>query len=135
MTAVLPKETTMSDRSEAALRAEAKFKKNEQAKQESEKVWAELEAANRAADEKRARLRHLRLAKEAAEEANRVSEKARPKASKPVKMASEKARAQTGPAKKDANDTAGRAKNPVKRGAGTAKAKPQAPRSRTPRSK
>ena len=81
----------MADRSEAALRAEAKFKKNEHAKQESEKVWAELEAANRAADEKRARLRDLRLAKEAADKAaerESAPQKKRVKSAKTISDAS-----------------------------------------------
>ena len=130
----------MGDRSEAALRAEAKFKKNEQAKQESEKVWAELEAANRAADEKRARLRGLRLAKEAAEKADRASAKGRTNAPKPVKGASnrdaspgKKARAQAGSARNDAHDTAGRDRKPAKGAAGSPKAKSQASRPRSPR--
>jgi hypothetical protein len=78
----------MADRSEAALRAEAKFKKSEHAKQESEKVWAELEAANRAADEKRARLRDLRMAKEAAEKAAERESAPQKKRAKPAKAIS-----------------------------------------------
>ncbi len=53
------------DPDDTRARAEAKFKKQEQAKRESEKVWAEHTAAGRAADEQRARLKALRLAKEA----------------------------------------------------------------------
>jgi hypothetical protein len=48
---------------EARLRAEANFKK----KEEGDKAWAEHLAAGAAADAHRAKLRALRLAKEAAE--------------------------------------------------------------------
>ncbi len=58
----------MADRSdEARLRAEAKFKRKQQANHEAGKVWAGHAAAEKAGDEKRARLRALRLAKEAVE--------------------------------------------------------------------
>ena len=52
---------------EARLRAEAKFKKKEEADREAKKIWEERAAAGRTQDEKRARLKSLRLAKEAAD--------------------------------------------------------------------
>ena len=56
----------MADRSEEArAKAERSFKKKEQQAQEAEKVWAEQAAASCAADDQRARLRALRLAKDA----------------------------------------------------------------------
>jgi hypothetical protein len=55
------------DPDEARSRAEAKFKKQQQAKRESDKVWAEREATDRAGDKQRAKLKALRLAKEAGE--------------------------------------------------------------------
>ena len=58
----------MADRSEEArLKAEASFRKKEEQAQEADKVWAEQAAASQAADEQRARLKALRLAKETAE--------------------------------------------------------------------
>lgn len=51
---------------EGRARAEALFKKREQQTREHEKVWAEHSAAQRAADANRARLKSLRLEKEAA---------------------------------------------------------------------
>jgi len=60
----------MADRSdETRIRAEARFTKKELQTKEGEKVWAEREAAGRLADAKTLRLRALRLAKEAAENA------------------------------------------------------------------
>ena len=53
---------------EARLRAEAKFKKKEEADREAKKIWEERAAAGRAQDEKRAKLKSLRLAKEAADQ-------------------------------------------------------------------
>jgi hypothetical protein len=61
---------------EARLRAEAKFKKKEDADREAQKIWAEHAAANRAGDEKRARLKSLRLEKEAAEKEAQKKRKA-----------------------------------------------------------
>jgi hypothetical protein len=55
----------MDDPDEARARAEAKFRKQEQQANESEKVWAERAAAEKAADANRARLKSLRLAMEA----------------------------------------------------------------------
>jgi hypothetical protein len=52
---------------EARARAEARFRKQEAAARENEKVWAEQAAAAKAADQKRAHLKSLRLAKEAAD--------------------------------------------------------------------
>ena len=58
----------MVDRSEETrLRAEEKFKKKERQTEEGEKVWAEHLAAGSAADAHRAKLKALRLAKEAGE--------------------------------------------------------------------
>jgi hypothetical protein len=58
----------MADRSdEARLRAEGSFKKKERATQEGEKGRAERAAAQKAADDERARLKSLRLARDAAE--------------------------------------------------------------------
>jgi hypothetical protein len=58
----------MASRSdEGRMRAEALFKKREAQTKENEKVWAEHAAASRAADANRARLKSLRLAKEAAD--------------------------------------------------------------------
>jgi hypothetical protein len=58
----------MVDRSEEArLRAEANFKKKERQTQEGEKAWAEHLAVGKAADANRAKLKALRLAKEAGE--------------------------------------------------------------------
>ena len=56
----------MADKSdEARDRAEAKFKKQEQVKQEGDKVWAERAASGIASDKLRRELRAQRLAKEA----------------------------------------------------------------------
>ena len=52
---------------EVRARAEAKFKKQEQQTKESEQVWAEHAASERAADQNRAKLRAQRLAKESAD--------------------------------------------------------------------
>ena len=52
---------------EARRRAEANFKKKERQTQEGEQAWAEHLAAGEAADTNRARLRALRLAKDAAD--------------------------------------------------------------------
>jgi hypothetical protein len=57
---------------EARARAEANFKKKEQQAKENEQVWAEHAAAEQAADKNRARLRKLRLAKEAADERAKI---------------------------------------------------------------
>ncbi|HEY7384178.1 MAG TPA: hypothetical protein VH743_10960 [Beijerinckiaceae bacterium] len=52
---------------DARARAEARFRKQEATNRENEKVWAEHAAAAQAADQKRAKLKSLRLAKEAAD--------------------------------------------------------------------
>ena len=59
--------TSRSD--EGRARAEAIFKKQEPQTKHSEKIWAEHSTADRAADANRARLKSLRLAKEAADQA------------------------------------------------------------------
>ena len=59
----------MGDRSEEArLRAEANCTKKERLAEEGEKAWAEHLAAAQAADANRARLKALRLAKEASDQ-------------------------------------------------------------------
>ena len=74
--------TSRSD--EGRARAEALFRRREQ-QPKNEKVWAEREAAGRAADTNRARLKSLRLAKEAAdktaEDRKRSSTQRKPKPS------------------------------------------------------
>jgi hypothetical protein len=80
---------------EARLRAEAKFKKKEEADREAKKIWEERAAAGRAQDENRAKLKSLRLAKEAAEKdaaekagaGKDAQAQARPKAAKNSKAA------------------------------------------------
>ncbi len=58
----------MADRSEEMrLRAEQSFKRKEQQAKEGEEAWAEHMAAGEAADAHRAKLKGMRLAKEAAE--------------------------------------------------------------------
>jgi hypothetical protein len=57
----------MSTSDEARNRAEASFKKKEQQAREGAKAMADYEAAGRALEKKTARLRALRLAKEAAD--------------------------------------------------------------------
>ena len=67
----------MRDRSdEGRARAEAKFKKKEHITRESEKVWAEHVAKDRAADANRAKLKAQRLARDAA--ASDTADKAKP---------------------------------------------------------
>ena len=58
---------TRDNSDEARARAEAKFRKQEHMKRESEKVWAEQAASDKADDAKRAQLKARRLAKEAAD--------------------------------------------------------------------
>jgi hypothetical protein len=69
-------------RDDAKLKADARFKKKETADREAEKVWAEQAEAGRAFDEKRARLRTLRLAKEAAEKTAAPPAKPKPSGKK-----------------------------------------------------
>ena len=56
-----------SDREETRIQAEAKFKRKEAQALEGAKAMAEYQAASRAVIEKTARLKALRLAKEASE--------------------------------------------------------------------
>jgi len=58
---------TVSNSNEAKARAEANFKRKEEKARESSKAWADYQVQYRGVDEKIARLRALRLAKEAAE--------------------------------------------------------------------
>jgi hypothetical protein len=55
---------------EGRARAESIFKKKEHQTQQNEKVWAEHNAAGRTADAHRQHLKSLRLAKEAADQAD-----------------------------------------------------------------
>ena len=58
----------MADRTdEARQRAEANFKKKELRAQEADKVWAERAVAEKASEQNAARLKGLRLARDAAE--------------------------------------------------------------------
>ena len=59
----------MSNSKEAKARAEASFKRKQEQAREGTKAWAEYESQRRAVDDKIARLKSLRLAKEAAEAA------------------------------------------------------------------
>jgi hypothetical protein len=56
----------MKNSDQARNTAEARFKKKEQQRSEAKKAMSEYEAANRAEDAKTARLRALRLARDAA---------------------------------------------------------------------
>jgi hypothetical protein len=61
-------EARMADRSEEArLRAESNFKKKHERAKEGEKAWADHLAAGKAADTNRAKLKALRLARDATE--------------------------------------------------------------------
>jgi len=60
----------MSNSKEAKTRAEASFKRKQEQVREGTKAWAEYEAQRRGVDEKIAKLKTLRLAKEAAEAAS-----------------------------------------------------------------
>jgi hypothetical protein len=57
----------LNNAAETKTRAEAIFKKKEHQAREAAKAWAEYDAEARAVAERTARLRALRLAKEAAE--------------------------------------------------------------------
>jgi hypothetical protein len=70
---------------EARLRAEAKFKKKEREAQESQKVWAERAAAEKASDANRARLKSLRLSHEASQKAEQPARKAAKSPKKPAR--------------------------------------------------
>ena len=60
-------EVVMSNSTEVKARAEVNFKRKQEKVRESEKAWAAYEAEYRRVDEKIARLKSLRLAKEATE--------------------------------------------------------------------
>src|SRR6266700_2920843 len=62
-------EVKVSNSQETKDRAEASFKRKQDQAREGTKAWAEYEAQRPAVDEKIARLKALRLAKEAAEAA------------------------------------------------------------------
>jgi hypothetical protein len=64
----------MSNSKEAKTRAEASFKRKQEQAREGTKAWAEYEAQRRAVEEKIARLKALRLAKEASKSATEGSE-------------------------------------------------------------
>jgi hypothetical protein len=64
----------MSNSKEAKTRADASFKRKQEQVREGTKAWAEYEAQRRAVEEKIARLKALRLAKEASESATEGSE-------------------------------------------------------------
>jgi len=57
----------VSNTKEVKARAEVNFKRKQEKVRENEKAWAAYEAEHRRADENIARLKSLRLAKEAAE--------------------------------------------------------------------
>ena len=76
----------MTDKTEEARqRAETKFEKAKTASRESDKVWAQHEAEGRAVRAKTARLKSLRLAKEAAdlESAAEAAKSLKPSTRKP----------------------------------------------------
>ena len=62
-------EVRVSNSQETKNRAEASFKRKQDQAREGTKAWAEYEAQRRGVDEKIAKLKTLRLAKEAAEAA------------------------------------------------------------------
>ena len=74
-----------SDRKQPSPQAQVRFEKAQKLAREGEKAWAEYEAAGAAADVNRARLKALRLAKEAAEREAAPAPVAKPKAAKPRK--------------------------------------------------
>ena len=65
----------MTSKAESKDLAEAKFKKKEQKAQEGAQAMAEYEAAGRAVEKNTARLRALRLAKEAADKEAKTKER------------------------------------------------------------
>lgn len=73
------------DRKQPSAQAGIRFEKAQKQAREGEQAWAEYEATGRAADVNRARLKALRLAKEAQEAADKEAEPA------PKKAASKKA--------------------------------------------
>jgi hypothetical protein len=74
------KEATLPDHSRERDQAEARFKKAQKAAQDAKEARAHYESEARAVREKTAKLRALRLAKEAADLETRVDQK--PRASK-----------------------------------------------------
>lgn len=70
--------------SKAHDQAEASFKKKEERLREGAQAMAEYRAAGNAVDAKTARLKSLRLAKEEADRAAKLSDKPAPSKSKPV---------------------------------------------------
>jgi len=57
----------MADKEETRLRAEARFKKKQYADEEAAKVWSERAVAEKDGDQNRARLKSLRMTRDAAE--------------------------------------------------------------------
>jgi hypothetical protein len=88
----IEEKATGKDREEAQARAEAKFQKQQKAAEEGAKVSAEREASGQAVDEKTARLRSLRLAKEAADIAAEVTAKPAETSGKTKSVAAKKRR-------------------------------------------
>jgi hypothetical protein len=76
-------EVAVSNSSEAKARAEASFKRKEEQVREGANAWTEYQVQFRGVDEKIARLKVLRLAKEAAEAAAKGKKETRaPKSSR-----------------------------------------------------
>lgn len=76
----------MADNSkEAKARAEASFKKKEQQAREGAEARMQYEAERNAVRDKTARLKSLRLAKEAADKETEAQSKPKPKAKAPAK--------------------------------------------------
>jgi len=71
----IPTEVTLSNSKEAQTRAEASFKRKQDQARDGAKAWAEYEAQRRGIDEKIARLKALRLAKQATESAAKGKKK------------------------------------------------------------
>jgi hypothetical protein len=65
----------LPDHSKERVQAEARFKKAQKATQDAKEAWAHYESEARAVREKTARLKALRLAKEAADLAAGVDKK------------------------------------------------------------
>lgn len=114
---------TKSAKEEAEARAQASFKRKEDQKREGKLAMAEYEAAGHAMREKTAKLRALRLAKEAAdaEAAKNAPPKPAPKEKPaPVKAPGKSAAAKSVPAKsaaaKPAPAKAGKAAKPPVKG-------------------
>ena len=68
-------EMIVPNSTEAKTRAEASFKRKQDQAREGTKAWAEYQARHQGLDEKIARLKALRLAKEAAEAATKGKKK------------------------------------------------------------